>query len=60
MMLSGQCLPVKVASFGKGGESDERKNILDYAVYSDGGLPAAGSATVYSCIDFCKMRGEKR
>ena len=60
MMPSGRCLPVKVVSFGKGGESDERKNILDYAVYSDGGLPAAGSAVVYSCIDFCKMRGEKR
>lgn len=57
-MPSGQCLPVKVASFGKGGESDERKNILDYAVYSDGGLSAAGFVTVYSCTDFCKMRGE--
>ena len=60
MMPSGRCLPVKVVSFGKGGESDERKNILDYTVYSDGGLPAAGSVIVYSCIDFCKMRGEKR
>ncbi len=59
-MLFGRCLPVKAVSFGKGGESDERKNILDYAVYSDGGLSATGSATVYSCTDFCKMRGEKR
>ena len=60
MMPFGRCLPVKVVSFGKGGEGDERKNILDYAVYSDGGLSATGSVTVYSCIDFCKMRGEKR
>lgn len=59
-MLFGRCLPEKAVSFGKGGKSDERKNILDYAVYSDGGLPAAGAVTVYSCIDFCKMRGEKR
>ena len=60
MMHSEQCLPVKAVSFGKGGESDERKNILDYAVYSDGGLPATGSVIVYFCTDFCKMRGEKR
>lgn len=60
MMPSGRCLPVKVVSFGKGGESDERKNILDCPVHSDSGLPAAGSVTFYSCIDFCKMRGEKR
>lgn len=60
MMPSGRCLPVKAVSFGKGGESDERKNILDYAVYSDSCLSATGSAVVYSCIDFCKMRGEKR
>ena len=60
MMPFGRCLPVKAVSFGKGGESDERKNILDYAVYSDGGMSTAGSATVYSCTDFCKMRGEKR
>ena len=59
-MPSGRCLPVKAVSFGKGGESDERKNILNHAVYSDGGLPAVGSVIVYSCIDFCKMRGEKR
>ena len=59
-MPFGRCLPVKVVSFGKGGESDERKNILDYAVYSDGGMSTAGSVIVYSCIDFCKMRGEKR
>ena len=50
---------MKAVSFGKGGESDERKNILDRAVHSDGGLPAAGTVTVYCCIDFCKMRGEK-
>ena len=60
MMPFGRCLPVKVVSFGKGGESDERKDILDCPVYSDGGLSAAGTAFVYSGIDFCKMRGEKR
>ena len=60
MMPFGRCLPAKAVSFGKGDENDERKTILDYAVYSDSGLSAAGSVIVYSCIDFCKMRGEKR
>lgn len=59
-MPFGRCLPVKTVSFDKGGEIDERKTILDYAVYFDSGLSATGSITVYSCIDFCKMRGEKR
>ena len=60
MMNSERCLQAKVVSFGKGGESNERKNILDCAVHFDGGLSAASSVIVYSCVDFCKMRGEKR
>ena len=60
MMPFGRCLPAKAVSFGKGGEKDGRKDFLDCAVYSDGGLSAVGSVTVYSYTDFCKMRGEKR
>ena len=45
--------------FGKRGENDE-KNIFDCPIYSDGGLSATSTAFVYSGIDFCKMRGEKR
>lgn len=60
MMRFGQCLQAKVVSFGKGGESDERKNILDCPVHSDSGLSAACGSIGIDSITIRKMRGEQR